>query len=84
MHHRDLTVFSMFANICIAFGSRYLGASMTALFSLFEPITSLVSGFIFLNEQLTVLKVAGSVIIMTAIVNVALFQRRKQQEISGK
>ena len=27
-----LTVFSMFANICIAFGSRYLGASMTALF----------------------------------------------------
>ena len=57
---------------------------MTALFSLFEPITSLVSGFIFLNEQLTVLKVAGSVIIMTAIVNVALFQRRKQQEISGK
>lgn len=79
-----LTVFSMFANICIAFGSRYLGASMTALFSLFEPITSLVSGFIFLNEQLTVLKVAGSVIIMTAIVNVALFQRRKQQEISGK
>lgn len=78
-----LTLFSMFANICIAYGSRYLGATMTALFSLFEPITSLFSGFFFLHENLTLLKIIGSIIILIAILNVALSQNKKDKKIVG-
>lgn len=41
-----------------------LGASLTAILSTLEPITSIVVGMLFLNEQLTVMKMAGCILVL--------------------
>lgn len=41
-----------------------LGASLTAILSTLEPITSIIVGMFFLGEQLTVMKVIGCVLVL--------------------
>lgn len=41
-----------------------LGASLTAILSTLEPITSIIVGILFLNEQLTLMKIVGCLLVL--------------------
>lgn len=71
-----LSILSMIAIISLQLGSRYLGAKLTALFSLFEPITSIFTGIVFLSEDIQFLKVIGCFFILLAMLNV-IFKQSK-------
>lgn len=49
-------------------GIKLIGSSMASMFSLFEPISSIVFGAIFLHEVVTFNKVIGSIIIVIAMI----------------
>lgn len=63
---------SFFAVALLQIGIKYLSATTAALFSLFEPICGSLTGTFFLNEPMTMSKVAGSVIILSAAVILAI------------
>ena len=65
-----LSIFSMIAIVSLQIGTRYLGAKLTALFSLFEPITSIVVGVVCLQEELHFLKIIGCLFILIAMLNI--------------
>ena len=58
-------------------GVRYLGAAMTALFSLFEPVFSCVFGAIFLQQAMGVKSVFGIVLILLSLAAIVLLDNRK-------
>ena len=53
-------------------GVSIIGSTSAAIFSLFEPITSVVAGVILFNEVLTPLKIIGCLIIFVAITYLAM------------
>lgn len=57
-------------------GVRYSGASNAAIFSMLEPVTSLIVGFFFMNEQMTALKWLGCVLILLGIVMTVLDEKK--------
>lgn len=59
-------------------GVKYLGAAMTALFSLFEPIFSCVFGAIFLQQAMSLKSGAGIVLILLSLAATVLLDNRKQ------
>jgi len=58
-------------------GVKYLGAAMTALFSLFEPIFSCVFGAIFLQQAMGIKSGIGIVIILLCLAAIVLLDNRK-------
>ncbi len=63
---------SFFAVVLLQIGIKYLSATTAALFSLFEPICGSLAGAFFLSEPMTMSKVAGSAIILSAAVILAI------------
>ena len=59
-------------------GVKYLGAAMTALFSLFEPIFSCVFGSIFLQQAISLKSGFGIVLILLSLAATVLLGNRKQ------
>ena len=59
-------------------GVKYLGAAMTALFSLFEPIFSCVFGAIFLQQAMSLKSGAGIVLILLSLAATVLLDHKKQ------
>jgi Predicted permease, DMT superfamily len=53
-------------------GIKYLGATTASIFCLFEPITSIISGGIFLDETLTWLKALGCGLIFLSVILLAM------------
>lgn len=82
--------FFMFLNsVLIAFvaiallqiGIKYLNATMAAMLSLFEPVTSNIIGICFMGEDITIKKIIGSIIILgSAMMIILLDQQPPQQE----
>ncbi|MEF9920133.1 MAG: DMT family transporter [Erysipelotrichaceae bacterium] len=62
-------------------GIAYLGSTTASIFCLFEPITSIVTGVLFLNEKLTFIKVLGCVIILSAVVLLVYANKRRSLEL---
>ena len=62
---------SFFAVVLLQIGIKYLSATTAALFSLFEPICGSLTGALFLNEPITIVKAIGSVVILFAAVILA-------------
>lgn len=58
-------------------GVKYLGAAMTALFSLFEPVFSCVFGVIFLQQAMGIKSVFGIVLILLSLASIVLLDNRK-------
>ena len=58
-------------------GVKYLGAAMTALFSLFEPVFSCVFGVIFLQQAMGIKSVFGIVLILLPLAAIVLLDNRK-------
>lgn len=59
-------------------GVKHLGAAMTALFSLFEPIFSCVFGAIFLQQAMSLKSGFGIVLILLSLAATVLLDNRKQ------
>lgn len=49
-------------------GIIYLGASLTAILSTLEPITSVIVGVAFLHESITFFKIIGCILVLTATI----------------
>ena len=57
----------LIAVICLKKGIAYLGSSLASMFSMFEPVSSVIFGFLFLNESITALKVIGCCFILGGV-----------------
>ena len=66
-----LILIAILAQLCaVTFlkkGIEILGSSLASLLSMFEPVTSVIFGVLLLNEELTLLKVIGCVLILFSI-----------------
>lgn len=71
------SVFNIAAMILFQVGVRYSGASNAAIFSMFEPVTSLIVGFVIMNETMTGLKWLGCGLILAGIVVTVMEEREK-------
>lgn len=58
-------------------GVKYLGAAMTALFSLFEPVFSCIFGALLLQQAMGLKSVAGIVLILLCLVAIVVLDQRK-------
>lgn len=63
---------SVFGVLLLKIGISIIGSTSAAIFSLFEPITSLIFGVLLLNENLNFMKIIGSLIIFISITYLAL------------
>ena len=63
---------SIFGVILLKVGISLIGSTSAAIFSLFEPITSLVFGVLLLGETLNLMKLVGSLIIFISITYLAI------------
>lgn len=63
-------------------GIRSLGAGDAAILCMFEPLTSFVSGTLFLHEEVSLLKVLGSVLILGAVTFMIVMNRRQARSRS--
>lgn len=64
-----LSVISSFlAVILLQKGIFYLGSSTASIYCLFEPITSIIVGILFLQEALTINKIIGCFLILTSLI----------------
>lgn len=81
-------VYTFIVAVCTSFaavalvqmGIRELGAPTAAIFSMFEPIASVLAGWIFLSEAMPLNKIIGCVIILTAVTVIALIDRKRAAE----
>lgn len=66
-----LVLIAILAQLCaVTFlkkGIEILGSSLASLLSMFEPVTSVIFGVLLLNEELTLLKVIGCILILFSI-----------------
>lgn len=53
--------------IFLKIGIDILGSSFASMFSMLEPVSSVIFGFVFLSEDLRIMKIIGYVLIMTGI-----------------
>lgn len=74
-----LSLCSITALGMLQYGSRLLGAKYTSLFSLLEPITSIVTGILFLKEEIVAGKLIGCALILFAIMYLALGKAKKEE-----
>jgi drug/metabolite transporter (DMT)-like permease len=58
---------SFLAVVLLQLGIKYLGATTAAILCLFEPITSMVSGAMFLGEQITLQNTIGCTLVIAAV-----------------
>ncbi len=63
---------SIFGVAFLQLGVKYCGATTASILSTFEPITSVIFGFIFLNEDITIFKMIGSIFIIIAVLLLAV------------
>lgn len=81
-----LSIFSFMSILALTFlqlGSKYIGAKLTSLFSLFEPVTSLIAGVTLLQEELTVWKLGGCVLIFIAVMYLATGKTKQSIKEEG-
>ena len=65
-------------------GIKYLNATMAAMLSLFEPVTSNIIGVLFMGEDMTIKKVIGSIIILGSAMLIVLIDQRPNHEVEQK
>ncbi len=59
---------AILGNALLQLGVKYCGASTASILCTFEPITSVILGVLFLNENLTILKIIGCCFILLAVI----------------
>ena len=75
-------LFSGMAVVLYQLGTKYIGPQKTALFSTFEPLTSVVIGITVYKEALTLRTAAGLISILAAVILLAAAKENKNASIS--
>lgn len=70
---------SFLAVVWLQKGILYLGSTTASLFCLFEPITSLFIGILFLQESVSLIKFVGSGMILLALVQFVYVDKHKKE-----
>ena len=65
-----LVGFTLIGQLFLQKGTHYIGAAMASLFCLFEPLTSLISGWIFLGEPVRIMSIIGCGFICVGIMQI--------------
>ena len=69
---------SFVANLFLNNGVRLLGSTLASFLSLFEPISSILFGFLLLHETVSFLQIAGCIAIIFAIINLIGFTEKAE------
>ena len=69
---------SLIGVVLLQKGIYCLGASLTAILSTLEPITSIVVGVVWLNESLTLLKIIGCILVLLSTFILVKAQNQKE------
>ena len=79
---------SFLAVILLQMGLRHLSSTSAAILCLFEPVSCTIAGVIFLSEKLTAAKIAGTLLILAAVLIIMLspqlmklVKKKKQVEL---
>ncbi|GAA0178874.1 EamA family transporter [Clostridium sediminicola] len=78
-------LYSLIVSLCVSVGAlslfqlgiKYIGASTASILSMLEPITSIILGVIILHENISLLKIVGSSLIVAAVI---ILTREKNEE----
>lgn len=70
---------NVMATVLVQKGVELIGSSSTAVFSVFEPVSSIVFGVLIMNEKLGVLQLVGCVIILASILFILICNNMKQK-----
>lgn len=68
---------SVLANTLMAVAIKNTGSTITAIVGMFEPITSVILGVIFLNEILSFKNIVGCILILIAVLILTLVRDKK-------
>lgn len=68
---------SALATTFMQIGVKYIGPTTTAILCMFEPITSVLLGIMFLDEPCTVKSVIACVLILSAVIILTVFKDKK-------
>ncbi len=71
---------SVLANTLMAVAIKNAGSTITAIVGMFEPITSVILGVIFLNELLSFKNIVGCILILTAVLILTLTREKKFEQ----
>lgn len=74
-------VSSFLAVVLLQLGIKLLGSSTASLFCLFEPITSVIAGVLWLQESLSFWKVIGCLVIFSALILITSYEKKKISDI---
>ncbi|MEG2544486.1 MAG: DMT family transporter [Longicatena sp.] len=74
-------VSSFLAVVFLQIGIKELGSSTASLFCLFEPITSIIAGYIFLQESIGISKIIGCFMILSSLILITLAEKRKSKHL---
>ena len=72
-------VISVGAVVLFQKGTFIIGGERASILSTVEPITGVVTGYLFLHEKMTVEMIIGSVIVVIASILIAVFDARKKE-----
>ncbi|HCX61238.1 DMT family transporter [Sedimentibacter sp.] len=68
---------SFLANSFILIGVKHAGPTITSIVGMFEPITSIILGIIFLKEPLTVRNIIACILILAGVLIVSIVKDKK-------
>ncbi len=71
---------SFLAVMLLQLGIKELGASTASILCMFEPISSVLFGVIILGEKMTLNKIIGNVLIISAVLILILYDSRKSKQ----
>lgn len=71
---------SVLANTLMAVAIKNTGSTITAIVGMFEPITSVILGVIFLNEILSFKNIVGCILILIAVLILTLFREKNCEQ----
>jgi len=72
-------VISVGAVVMFQKGAFLIGGERASILSTVEPITGVVTGYLFLNEKMSVGMIIGSVLVIIASILIAVFDAKKKQ-----
>lgn len=70
---------SCVAHVILIKGVKYIGAGNASIYSMFEPVSSVIGGMLILRETITPLKTLSCIIIFTAVLIPAVSDMRKEK-----
>ena len=71
---------SFLAVYTLQLGIKYIGASEAAIFCMFEPVTAVIGGWIFLHESLGLMKIIGCIVILGSVTLLTVLDKKAAEK----